>query len=1041
VSDVPAQAAVEASLAQHPVWMSEQLGRAGTTYHLPLAIRFKGALDIAALSTACGSVVDRHPVLASALADDNGTLCSVPAATRPELTLTDISRTPVEQVESSLETLVARAIRQPFDLRHGPLARLTLFKTAADRFLLLLVAHHAVFDGQSKDIFVRDLAAFYNAVVTRGSAGLPELPLAYQAYVEQERARGAAAQPAAEAFWGLAWKPPAALVLPGSTGGDGRSATAGAAYDLVLDPGLCERLAVAAGATNSSRFQFLLGTWQTVLARYGNEQVTVGVDLDTRQRPARDLVGHFVNELPFVSFPAPSQPFRELVRQGRAMLSGLKELRLVPLRQALTGIPPDTLTAPVSMSYRRRPDVTYEFSGLAVKVDWAMFNFAAKGKLHLQLVDSACDIALRFQYDPAQLTRETVGRITEHFLAVLDSVVADPGTRLSEPELISAAERAQLLVEHNATDTDVPADRTVAELFGEQVGRSPDAIALVHARTRLTYSELDGRAAELAARLRVLGVGDGSLVAVSLERSVDLLVGLLAIWKAGGAYVPVDPEYPPDRRAYFLRDCGASLLLTQERLADRLPADLPTLFLDSGRSERASRGTDVDGCPTGHPDSLAYVIYTSGSTGRPKGVAVTHASLVNQLYGMRDRLDSGPRDRWLGLASLSFDISTLELFLPLLVGGRVVLAGPEGMKDTTALLRLVRERGVTHVQATPTGWRVLLSAGFEGRLVTAVVGGEALPVALARELRVRVGRLVHVYGTTESTLWSTSCEVPDPVEEISIGGPIANTRLYVLDESGQVAPLSVPGELYIGGLGLARGYLGRPGLTAERFVPDPFGAPGARLYRTGDQVRWRPGGGLEFLGRLDNQVKLRGHRIELGEVEAALSEHPAVREAVVILGADAAGEPALVAYLVAVDAEPTPVELRQFLGRTLPSFMVPSAFVRLDRLPSNPNGKVDRRALPEPVQPIQPTRPAAGIADELIDAMAAIWCEALGVDSVGPEDDLFELGGHSLTITKIAARVRSQLGADVPLYVFFDTPTVAGVARDVAARRTRAHAQ
>ncbi|MFC7760211.1 amino acid adenylation domain-containing protein [Catellatospora bangladeshensis] len=476
---------------------------------------------------------------------------------------------------------------------------------------------------------------------------------------------------------------------------------------------------------------------------------------------------------------------------------------------------------------------------------------------------------------------------------------------------------------------------------------------------------------------------------------------MLAVLRAGAAYVPVDPSYPQARQELILADADPALIL--EGL-DAVPQARP--------------GGAV-------PAGTAYVMYTSGTTGRPKGVVVPHSALANLLLGMAEAVGSRPGDRWLGLTPLSFDISGLELFLPLVTGGRLVIASDLSALEGRAVAALIEREGVTHVQATPSGWQVLLEAGFDGPAVTALAGGEALPPDLARRLRARTARLINVYGPTETTIWSTADEIPDQPDTVTIGRPIANTRTYVLDPAGRPLPAGVWGELCIGGDGVADGYLRRPDLTAERFVPDPFG-PG-RLYRTGDRCRWSADGRLVYGGRDDGQVKIRGHRVELEEIEAHLREHPGVAQAAVTLrGGELAG------YLVPRDTAPDAAELRRHLGQRLPAATVPTSWTVLDRLPLTPSGKLDRAALPEPVlsrtaAPVRDTRASGD--DELVETLRAIWQEVLSVEDVGDDEDLFDLGGHSLTITRISVRITQQLGRDVPLDVFFDTPTIAEIAQ------------
>jgi amino acid adenylation domain-containing protein len=583
--------------------------------------------------------------------------------------------------------------------------------------------------------------------------------------------------------------------------------------------------------------------------------------------------------------------------------------------------------------------------------------------------------------------------------------------------MLPPGEQDLLLRQWNTTARPYPADATLVSLFAAQASATPEAVAAECAGQRMTYADLDAASGRLAAWLRAGGARPGTLVAVCLDRSLDLLVALLAVARTGAGYVPVDPGHPPARRDHILRDAAPAVVLT-----------------DADGSGYQPLSVEV------RPTGTAYVLYTSGSTGRPKGVDVPHAQLANLLLALRDLLDAGPGDTWLAHTSASFDICAAELFLPLVTGGRTVIATDREARDPAALVRLIRGSGVTHVQATPSGWRMILDGGFgaTGREpVVAVSGGEVLPPALAARLRARVRRLWNGYGPTEATVYTTMADVPEPVDVVSIGRPIANYTLYVLDDARRPVPLGVPGELWVGGAGVARGYLGRPDLTAERFVADPW-IPGGRMYRTGDRVRYRPDGTVLFLGRTDNQVKIRGHRVELGEIEATLLEHPRVAQAAVRYCAD--DDPWLMAYVVPAGPPPDPGSLRAHVAASLPPAMVPAEWMMLDRFPVNANGKLDRAALPEPVRrTARPDEPTASRAtDEVTETVRAIWCEVLKLDDVGDDEDLFDLGGHSLSITQIIAKVRERMDVELSFDVFFDEPTITGIAAEIARLREEA---
>jgi amino acid adenylation domain-containing protein len=997
----------ELSDIQHGVWLTEQAGVAGTAFHLALAVRFTGALDEAALAVAVDAVVDRHPALAGAVAPGDDGPRIAPARTRPRLTRT-----------APTDDLVDTEVTRPFDLAHGPLVRFVL---AAD--VLLVVAHHLVFDGMSKDILVRDLAAAYAAT----HRGHPWTPPALPAAPDDEPARIAALLPAARSYW-AGWREPAVPPLPGLTrvpaGGE-----AGAMVPFTLDEETVTALDAAGATLRASRFELLLCAVQTLLARYGDPAPVVAVDVSTRTAATADRIGLYVNELP-VRSPG-GATFRAAVGALRARLREVYRFRSVPFGHAVGGLRPRTALAPVGISYRRRgPDP--EFPGVAATVRWQIFHHGCRGALHLQLVDHGPTVTAALHFNPAAIDADDVVRTATHLRILLAAALADPDRPLVDLPLLAAEE-----AEHDAAHAAGPVrDRpagTVADLFAARADAHPDAPALTDGVRTYDYAGLAAAVDDLAGRLRARGVGRGDLVAVCLARSARLVTTVLAVLRAGAAYLPIDPTHPPARQALVLDDARPVLVLTDTpdagHLAGPWPVHDPLRLPDAAPVDRAT-ATGAD---------LAYVMYTSGSTGRPKGVPITHAALANELHAMAEVLGSGPADAWLSLAALSFDISALELFLPLVTGGRVVLGPADGVRDAAGACRAVAAHGVTHVQATPSGWRLLLDAAPDGlRLArVALIGGEALPTALAERLLERVDRLVNVYGPTETTVWATTAEVTNPAD-VHIGAPLANLAAYVLDATLRPVPPGVAGELYLGGVGVAPAYLGRPALTAHRFVPDPHGAPGARMYRTGDRVHRDPAGRLHFLGRVDNQVKIRGNRVELGEVEARLLAHPAVAHAAAALRT-VRDEPVLVGYLVPAPdrSVPDPAQLRAFAAATLTTAMVPGAWVVLDRLPLSPNGKVDRAALPDPaVTDPEPAPAPAGPADELVEEVRRIWQEVLRVDTIGLDDDLFDLGGHSLTVTRIKNRMQKHLGVSVPLAVFFDTPTIGDVCAVIRAGRS-----
>ncbi|MGW5652734.1 non-ribosomal peptide synthetase [Streptomyces humi] len=989
----PSPAARRATATQRGIWFNERIDDCGAAHHVPFAVRFDGPLDVTALESALARVVRRHPALTSVVEDRAGTPYLVPGRAVPDLRLRPVA-------EGEPDGAAARAfVRAPFDLARGPLLRARLETTGPDRYRLLVVVHHIVFDGRSMEVFVEELATCYDAAARRTGARLPEPCTVDAAQAEEDRIR--AALPAARAYWE---RQPLGgeTVLPWLDRGV-RGTQEGAALRLAVAGDVRDRWRAAAADIGVTFFELLVAGLHALLFRYGNETPGTALDLSTR-RPGQDDIGAYVNEPPFLSRPRPGLPFDDFAREVRSGLRELYQVRDVPLGRAGLAVGAGVALAAVSLSYRRA-GAAPEFLGTRARVDWSLSNDTSRNSLRIELVDAPDGMSVLVLFPSRSWPAEGPRTLLAHLQALLGQVADAPGTPLAElavSAVVPAGTGTGL-----PGDADDPAPRhlpTVVDLVREQAERTPEAVAVVCGDRTLTYAELLGAAGRLAARLGRRGVGRGSLVAVCADRSERLVVGLLAVLQAGAAYIPMDPGHPRARLDLVRGDAAPVCELRDDDLLyDGAGHPVPT-----GR--RPPEAADT-----------AYVIYTSGSTGTPKGVAVEHRALSALLAAMRAVLDSGPAHTWLALTSVSFDIAHLEIFLPLVTGGTLVVAG-DGLRDPAALAALAARHHVTHVQATPTGWAALVDGGFHAPDAVALTGGEALPPALAGRLLPRVGRLLNVYGPTETTIWSSWTDITDPTGRVTIGRALPGERLYVLDRGLRPAPAGIPGDLYVAGTGLARGYLRRPGLTAQRFVPDPYGPPGSRMYRTGDRAVHRPDGRLEFLGRDDDQFKLRGYRIEPGEIEARLLQLPGVSRAAVAVRGDR-----LVGYLTGAPDEGA---VRRGLAAVLPAYMVPDTFVTLDALPVTPNGKLDRQALPAPAEPAAPTAGEPPFA-----IVRTIWREVLGVPVLGDDESLFDLGGHSITMTRIASRIWDDLGVDVPLQAFFDTPTVAGIAAVVAGLR------
>ncbi|MBV9110094.1 MAG: amino acid adenylation domain-containing protein, partial [Gemmatimonadetes bacterium] len=1023
--------------AQQRLWFLHQMEPGSAAFNIPLLLRLHGPLDVPALERALAEIVRRHEALRTLFVLRGAAPVQqvLPPPGRV-LSIHDLPSPAADEREAALRAWAEKEAGAPFDLAAHPGVRARLLRVAADDHLLAVTLHHIVSDGWSTGVLYRELAALYGAFTRGQPSPLPPLAIQYADYAAWQRARLAGEEHARQVEY---WRArlagaPVLLDLPTDRPRPALQGAGAASHRLRIPRPLHERLSALARAQGATPFMAVAAAWAALLHRWsGQDDLVVGTPVAGRTHPQTEpLIGFFVQTLALRMDLSGDPSFRALLGRVRQTTAEAYAHQEVPLDQLVDELKVErSLSHPpvfqAMITLQNASGAGPELPGLRAETMGVEVG-AGEGYLALYMEEDERGLDAVLRYPTDLWDAATMERMAGHLLTLLDAA-ADPDTRLSRLPLLGGEERARLLAAAAGPAVDLPA-LPAHRMIAAQAARTPGAVAVEADDATLTYAELDRRANRLAHHLRARGVGPETLVALCLERGAAMLAALLAVHRAGGAYLPLDPAYPADRIAYMLRDSGARALVSTSALLEGLPLDgVDAVALDRDAAAVAAR---PETAPEAEVDAqaLAYVIYTSGSTGRPKGVMVRHGGLSNFLAAMA----KGPGMRadgvLLAVTTLSFDIAALELLLPLTAGARVRIASREAAADPARLRGLLE--GATAMQATPATWRMLLDSGWAPpRALAVLCGGEPMPRELARRLAKEGARPWNLYGPTETTIWSAALEVADADGPVPVGGPIDNTRLHVLDAAMQPAPLGVFGELYIGGEGLARGYLRRPALTAERFVPDPFSRrPGARLYRTGDRVRPLADGALELSGRLDTQVKLRGFRVELGEVEAVLRSHPALREAAAAVRDDAPGGARLVAYVVPAGPgdPPSAAELRAHLGRSLPEYMLPSAFVAMDALPLTPAGKVDRRALPAPADAAAAERDHVPPATPAEKTIAGFWAEALGVERVGAHDNFFEIGGHSLLVPPLHARIRAAFDCDITLVDLFRHTTVAAQA-------------
>jgi len=1043
----------ELSFAQQRLWFLYRLDPDSPFYNISAAWRLNGLLDADVLKNAINIIIQRHEALRTTFSVQQGEPIQLIA---PSLTLPlpeiDLCDLPDAERETEVQRLVTEEARQSFDLEKGPLLSVKLLRLEKQEHVLLLVVHHIVSDGWSMGVLMREISALYKALAAGQANPLPALPIQYADFSVWQRGwlQGEVLENQLR-FWKERLTGASTLELPTDRPRPAVQTLAGNYLSFRFTESLTTALKALGYDEGATLFMTLLATFQVMLHRYTHqEDIVVGSPIAGRQQQETEgLIGFFVNTLALRADLSSDPTFRELLGQVRETTLGAYAHQDLPFEKLVEELQPERNLShspvfQVMFALQNIPPRDLKLADVTIS-QIAARSKTAKYELSLFMVEEGKELSGLFEYNTDLFDEATIQRMAEHYQALLEDIVSRPDQRISALTLLTGAERQQLLVDWNATTTDYPKDQCIHQLFEAQVARSPEAVAVVYQDQQLSYAELNARANQLAHYLRGQGVGPDVLVTICVERSLEMVIGVLGILKAGGAYVPLDPNYPKDRLAFMLEDTRAPVLVTQAALKGLLPhGDTKVLCLDSDW-EQIARESDENPVNQTTAEHLLYVIYTSGSTGKPKGVSLSHRALCNLVMWQMSQPDFMQEAKTLQFTSLSFDVSFQEIFSTWCSGGTLVMIEPEIRSDFKRLALFIADNGIERLFLPFVALHNLAELvdrdqGMGTKLKEVITAGEQLritPAIIALFEGLETCSLHNHYGPSEAHVVTAYTLSGDPHGWPAlppIGRPIANTQMYILDQYSCLVPAGVAGELYIGGTGLARGYLNRPELTAEKFIPHLFNEdPDARLYKTGDLARYLPDGNIEFLGRIDHQVKIRGFRIELGEIESILGGHAGIKDTVVIAREDMPGDKRLVAYVVPVPGQTlNPSDLRHYLKEKVPDYMVPPAFVIIDALPMTPTGKVDRKALPMPdQQQLTGDSGIVGPRNVTEETLASIWCELLGLDAVGVYDNFFDLGGHSLLSVRLLDKIEKTFGRKFPLAALFQAPTIDALARVV----------
>ncbi|MBI5815646.1 MAG: amino acid adenylation domain-containing protein [Nitrospinae bacterium] len=1042
---VPREGRIPLSSAQRRLWFMDRMEGPGAAYNMPAAFKLTGRFDEAAFFKAVDAIVMRHETLRTAFPSEDGEpYQNIQGASRAPVAYDDLTALPHEEREAKALRSIKELTARPFDLSEGPLLRTHLIRTGEDERYLAFSISHIVSDGWSAGVFTREIEWLYEEHLCGRGAGLPELEVQYADYSAWERVELAEGKLMRQVeYWRetLAGAPPS-LNLPADKARPAIQSSRGRTIGFAIGDDVRASLARISARSGSTMFMTLAAAYAVTMGRLsGQESVVIGVPAANRNTPELEgMIGLFANTLPLWIKLDGNPSFTTLLERARLAAIGMFENSEAPFESLVAALNPerDLSRNPIAQTLfalhkSPRHSMFPELNFPGVKSDTVEIeNEHVRYDVETHMWETGGGIGGLLMYNTGIFNESTARRLAARYVMLAESIAADPEKRIYDYGLLTA-EEITLVSDWGGTVSANPAG-TVHGLFEKIAEQKPDAAAVISGDETVNYAQLNSRADALAVRLAAAGAGRGAAVGIFMERGAGMVAALLGALKSGAAYVPVDPSYPKERVEFMLADSGIRAVVTSAALASSLPAGDFSVVTMEGLSGAVAAEEDRPAEKISS-DDLAYIIYTSGSTGKPKGVMVTHSNVVNFLSSMAEAPGISPEETALAVTTISFDIAALEIFLPLTSGARVVIASTGQARDAASLMALMEKHSVTFAQATPSTWRMLIEAGWNGGTGLKVLcGGEALSTELAAKLRARSGALWNMYGPTETTIWSSIYRVTDAdmeggVATQPVGKPIANTVMRILDAVLKPVPIGAAGELYIGGAGVAAGYKNRPELTAERFIPDPSGATGAKLYRTGDLARYLPSGDIEYLGRSDFQVKFRGHRIELGEVESAVASAPGVARAVVVVREDAPGDKRLVAYVTPSKAEHAEDAIKVAVKAKLPDYMAPSVYVFMDDLPLTPNGKVDRKALPAPRNKHRAPSADARPANDLERDMAAIWGRLLQKEDVSVTDNLFDIGAHSFLIVKAQAVIEKELGIRMETIEMFRNPTIRLLAR------------